>query len=138
MAYTVKKVKVRKIASLNDRPGAMAEKLEAAAEHKVNLSALFAYASQPGSPCDAFIVLEDEDAHGALADQGDCPVDSRSHAIMVTGGDAAGSGAEIARKIAASGVNARVYSAIAAGGAFGMLVGFDTNDDCDKALAALS
>ncbi len=138
MAYVAKKVTVRKVSSLKDQPGAMAEKLELAATHGVNLAALIAYASQPGSPCDAFVVLQDEAAQGKLADAGNCPVDPRSHAILVTGDNAAGSGAAIAKKIAAAGVNARIYAALAVADSFSMLVGFDTAADADKALAALS
>ncbi len=138
MAYVAKKVTIRKVSSLKDQPGAMAEKLELAATHGVDLAALLAYASQPGSPCDAFVVLQDEETQGALADQGGCPVDPRSHALLVTGDNAAGSGAAIAKKIAAAGVNARIYAGLAVGDGFSMLIGFDTGADAEKALAALS
>lgn len=138
MAYTATKVKVRKVGPLPDRPGAIAEKLALAAANGVGLAAGIAYSSKPGESCNAYVVLANEAAHGHLADQEGYPPDPESPAIMVTGDDAPGVGAEVTRKIAAVGVSLRVFCGLSFAGKFGLLLGFDTEADADKALAALA
>ncbi len=138
MALSVRRVKVRKAPSLPDRPGAVAEQLAIAAAHGVGLASLVAYTMAPGEPGQAWVVLEDDGAHGGLADQAGCYPEPASFAVLVTGDNQVGAGATVTRKLAAAGLNARFMQAMGVGEQFAMLVSFATESDAAKALEALA
>jgi hypothetical protein len=138
VSLTVRKVKVRKVADLPDRPGAVAEQLATAAANGVGLAALVAYVMTPGESGQGWLVLEDEESHGELADMVGCHVVSDLPAVLVTGENLIGAGAQVAKKLASAGLNARFMQAMGVGPSFAMLVGFRTQDEVSKALELLA
>lgn len=137
MAISVRRVKVRKVSNLPDRPGAVAEQLATAAAHGVGLASLVAYTMAPGESGQAWVVLDDEAAHGSLADQAGAYAAPGLFAVLVTGDNRVGAGAEVARKLASAGLNTRFVQAMGVGGQFAMLVGFGSEADAAKAQEVL-
>jgi hypothetical protein len=138
MAISVRRVKVRKVSNLPDRPGTVAEQLATAAAHGVGLASLVAYTMAPGESGQAWIVLDDEAAHGSLADQAGAYAASGLFAILVTGDNRVGAGAEVTRKLASAGLNTRFLQAMGVGGQFAMLVGFGSDADAARAEEVLA
>lgn len=137
MSLAVRKVRLRKVSNIPDRPGAVAEQLTTAAQWGVGLASLTAYVMTPGGSGQAWVVLENEAAHGALADQAGCWAVADVHAVLVSGPNSVGAGAKVTRALANAGLSASVIQAMAVGDSFSMLIGFRAEADAAKAVEAL-
>lgn len=137
MAYEVNKVDVF-AGSLADRPGGLADKLEALAGAGANLEFVVARRSPegPGSAVVFVAPIKGPKQIRAAQGQGMSKTDSL-HSLRVEGPDKPGLGARITRTIADAGINMRGLSAAALGRRMVVYFAFDSNDDARKASAVL-
>jgi len=137
MKLEVSKVEVWS-ASLEDRPGALAEKLAALSDAGANLEFVLAR-REPAAPGTGVVFIapikgarQTKAAAGVgLAKSGDLC------ALRVEGADKPGLGAAITRAIAQAGVNLRGLTAVAAGRKAVAYLAFDSADDARKAAKAI-
>lgn len=137
MALKVGKVDVW-AATIEDRPGGAAEKLEVLAQAGANLEMLLARrtAENPGKGVMFVTPLKGKKTTEA-AQQAGMGRPENIHSVRVEGGDKPGLGAKIARALSDAGINIRGMSAIAIGRKFVSFIALDTADDQARAIAAL-
>lgn len=118
-------------ASVEDRPAALAEKLETLSGGGVNLEFMLARRApeSPGRGVVFISPIKGAKQHKAAREAGFMPTEAL-HSIRIEGADAPSLGAFIARRIAESGVNIRGFSASVTDGKF---VGYLALDDIDEA-----
>ena len=124
-------------ATIEDRAGGTAEKLEGLSKAGANLEMLLARrtAEQPGKGV-MFVTPLKGKAVKAAQDAG-MGKPENIHSVRIEGGDKPGLGSKIARALGDAGINFRGMSAIAIGKKFVSFVALDSAEDQAKAIAAL-
>lgn len=126
------------VASLEDKPGAMAEKLAALAEAGADLDFIIARRSpeKPGTSVLFVTPLRGDREVRAATAQG-FSVSSHLHSVRVEGLNEPGIAARTSGKIGKAGINLRGFSGAAFGTRFVMHFAFDTTEDTLKAMTLL-
>jgi hypothetical protein len=126
------------VAALEDKPGAMAEKLAALAEAGADLDFIIARRApeKPGTGVLFVTPLRGDREVRAAATLG-FSASSHLHSVRVEGLNEPGIAARTSGKISKAGVNLRGFSAAAFGTRFVMHFAFDTTEDALKAMAIL-
>jgi len=121
-------------ASIQDKPGGLAEKLEALAKTGAALDFVIARRSpdKPGMGVLFVAPLKGDKAVQAAKAAGFARTDSL-HSVRIEGPDQAGLGARLTRKLADAGINLRGLSAAAIGDRFVCYLALDSAADADKA-----
>jgi hypothetical protein len=124
-------------ATIEDRAGGTADKLESLAKAGASLEMLLARrtAEQPGKGV-MFVTPLKGKATKAAQDQG-MGRPENIHSVRIEGTDKPGLGSKIARALGDAGINFRGMSAIAIGKKFVSFVALDSADDQAKAIATL-
>lgn len=136
MALKVTKVDVR-VATIEDRPGGAAEKLDALAQGGANLEMLLARRTdEPGKGVMFVTPVKGAKANKAAQGAG-FNQPERIHSVRIEGGDKPGLGAKIARALGDAGINFRGISAVAIGKKFVSYVALDSAEDAARAVSAL-
>ncbi len=119
-------------ATLDDRPGSLAEKFEALAKAGANLELGIARRT-PEKPGKGVLFVTPLGARQAAAARaaGFTPA-AGLHTVRVAGPDAPGLGAKAAKVIAQAGINLRGVSAVAIAGKVVLYVALDTREDADQ------
>ena len=127
------------VAELEDKPGALAEKLKALADAGADLEFVIARRApdKPGTGV-VFITQLSDDAQIKAARENGFSVTKSLHSIRIAGKDKPGIGAEITSKLAIAGINLRGLSAGVVEDGFIMHLALDTEDDAKKALDVLA
>ena len=125
-------------ASIQDKPGGMAEKLEALAKAGAALDFVIARRSpdKPGTGVLFVAPLKDDKAIQAAKAAGFAKSDSL-HSVRIEGPDQAGIGARLTRKLADAGINLRGLSAAAVGNRFVCYLALDSTGEAAKAAELL-
>lgn len=137
MAYTARKIDVW-IAELEDRPGALASKLEPLGQAGADLT--FAVARrQPDRPGTGIVFLGP--LKGArqtrAAESAGFRRATELAAVHLEGPNQPGAAGKVVRLLADAGINLRGMSAITIGRKFALLLAFDSPADADRALARI-
>jgi len=126
-------------ATIEDKPGGLANKLEALAGAKANLEFVLARRTPErghGQGVVFLTPLKSAEQEKKAVDAGFTKTDTL-HSVRVEGADAPGIGAKMTRALASAGINLRGLSAAAMGKNFVAYFAFDTAADADKASDAL-
>ncbi len=136
MALNVRQVKVWS-ASIDDRPGGLAQKLDLLAKAGANLEFVIARRTpeQPGKGV-VFVTPLDGEAVKAAQAAGFNVSDSL-HSVRVEGPDEPGLGAKLTAALAHAGINLRGLSAAAIGNRMVCHLALDTSSDALKAVEGL-
>jgi len=126
-------------ASIQDKPGGMAEKLEALAKAGAALDFVIARRSpdKPGTGVLFVAPLKGDKAIQAAKAVGFAKSDSL-HSVRLEGPDQAGLGARLTRQLAGAGINLRGLSAAAIGDRFVCYLALDSAADAAKATELLT
>ncbi len=137
MAYRITPEQVR-IATLPDRPGGLAEKLEAVSNAGVDLDFLIARrsADQPGNGVVFLSPAPGQDLARAIEKAG-LSSWSSANTVRIDGPDQAGLGTRIARAISEAGINLRGMSGARIGDQAAFHLAFDNADDAAAGHKAL-
>lgn len=125
-------------ATVDDRAGGAADKLEALARAGANLEMVFARRTpeQPGKGILFAGPIKGAKAARAAQEAGFSKPDN-IHGVRIEGGDKAGLGAKITRALGDAGVSFRGMTAIVIGRKFVDYIACDSAEDAAKAVAAL-
>ena len=124
------------VATVEDRAGGAADKLDALAKGGANLEMLLARRSEPGKG--VMFVTPVKGAMAAKAAKAAGFGKPQSiHSVRIEGGDKPGLGSKIARTLGDAGINFRGVSAVAMGKKFISYIALDSADDAARAIAAL-
>jgi hypothetical protein len=134
MALKVSKADVW-AATIDDRPGGAAEKLDALSRAGANLEMLLARRSEAGKGV-MFVTPLKGKAMKAAQEAG-MGQPQTIHSVRIEGGDKPGLGSKIARALGDAGINFRGMSAIAIGKKFVSFVALDSAEDQAKAISTL-
>jgi hypothetical protein len=134
MALKVSKADVW-AATIDDRPGGAAERLDALSKAGANLEMLLARRSEPGRGVMFVTPLKGKAAKAAQEAGMGQP--QTIHSVRIEGGDKPGLGARIARALGDAGINFRGMSAIAIGKKFVSFVALDSAEDQARAISTL-
>lgn len=137
MAYTVKKVEVW-AGEVADRPGGLADKIEALSSAGANLEFVIARraADKPGTGVVFVTPIKGAKQKGAAQGAGLATTDAL-HSVRVDGPDKAGLGAKMTKALAEAGINLRGISAAALGRRGVSYFAFDSAADADNAVRVL-
>jgi hypothetical protein len=137
MALKVTRVDVW-VATMEDRPGGLAGKLEALAEAGANLEFVVArrVPDKPGAGVVFVAPVKGAKAVKAAAAAGFAKAESM-HSVRAEGPDKPGLGARITQELAAAGINLRGLSAAAIGKRCVVYLALDTDDAAAKAMKIL-
>jgi len=137
MPYTIDKVDVW-VGSMEDRPGALAEKLAALAGKGVNLQFVIARRApdKPGTGV-VFLAPVTGAAQTKAAKAAGLVKSAHLRSVRVEGPDKPGLGATIACALAEGGINLRGLSAAALGKRCVVYIACDSNADAGKATKVL-
>lgn len=137
MAYTIKKVDVW-VGEIADRPGGLAEKLEALGKAGANLEFIISRRApdKPGTGVVFLTPIRGSKQKLAASGAGFNTTDSL-HSVRVEGPDRPGLGMKMTRALAGVGINLRGVSAAALGRRSVTYFAFDSADDAAKAIGAL-
>jgi len=125
------------VATIEDRAGGAADKLDALAKGGANLEMLLARRTEtPGQGVMFVTPIKGAKAVKAAQDAGFGKPEN-IHSVRVEGGDKPGLGAKIARTLGDAGINFRGVSAVAIGSKFISYIACDSADDAARAIAAL-
>ncbi|HUU90729.1 MAG TPA: ACT domain-containing protein [Phycisphaerae bacterium] len=136
MALDVTQVEVW-AATIDDRPGGLAEKLDALAAAGANLEFVIARRTPEGPGDGVVFVTPIAGAAAKAAEAAGFAVAASLRSLRVEARDAPGLGAEITGALAAAGVNLRGVSAAAIGDRCVCYLAFDSPEDSAKAADAL-
>jgi hypothetical protein len=125
-------------ATIDDKPGGLAAKLDALARAGANLGFVIARRSpdRPGHGVVFVTPLEGGAQEGAAKASG-FEVSESLHGLRIEGDDAPGLGAKLTAALAGAGINLRGLSAAAFGSKFIMHLAFDSDSDAAKAVSTL-
>lgn len=125
-------------ATVDDRAGGAADKLEALARAGANLEMVFARRTpeQPGKGILFAGPIKGTKATRAAQEAGFAKPDN-IHGVRIEGGDKAGLGAKITRALGDASISFRGMTAIVIGRKFVDYIACDTAEDAAKAVAAL-
>ena len=120
-------------ASIEDRPGGLAEKLEVLAQADVDLEFIIARrtSSTPGAGV-VFVAPVKGPRQVRAAKKVGFEKTKSLHAVRIATGNKPGFSAELAKKIAEAGINLRGYSGAAIGNRAVIYLGFDSDADANK------
>jgi hypothetical protein len=136
MALKVTKADVW-VATIEDRAGGAADKLEALAKAGANLEMVFARRTErPGEGVMFVTPLKGAKVVKAAQESG-MAKPQNIHSVRIEGGDKPGLGAKIARALGNAGINFRGISAIAMGRKFISYIACDSAEDQAKAVSVL-
>ena len=125
------------VATIEDRAGGAADKLDALAEGGANLEMLLARRTEtPGQGVMFVTPVKGAKAVKAAQEAGFAKPEN-IHSVRVEGGDKPGLGAKIARTLGDAGINFRGVSAVAIGTKFISYIACDSAEDAARAIAAL-
>ena len=126
------------VASMDDRPGALAEVLAALREAGADLQFIIARRSPeaPGKGVVFVTPLQGDREIRAAADAG-FNVTRKLHSVRIMGRDRPGIAAELTQKLADAGVNLRGFSASVIGTQFVAYAAVDSQSDASKVVAIL-
>jgi len=125
------------VATIEDRAGGAAEKLEALANGGANLEMLLARRTdQPGQGVMFVTPVKGAKAVKAAQAAGFGKPEN-IHSVRIEGGDKPGLGAKIARALGDAGISFRGVSAVAIGRNFISYIACDSAEDATRALSAL-
>lgn len=125
-------------ASLEDKPGTLANKLTALAEAGADLDFIIARRT-PDKPGGGVVFLTPlrGDAETEAASELGFTATNRLHSVRVAGRNGPGVVARLARKVGEAGISLRGLSAAAIGTQFVLHLAFDKEEDAQKAIALL-
>ena len=137
MAYSIKKVEVW-AGEVADRPGGLADKMDALSGAGANLEFVIARRSpdKPGTGVVFVTPIKGAKQKGAAQSAGLTTTDSL-HSVRVDGPDKAGLGAKMAKALADAGINLRGISAAALGRRAVSYFAFDSAADAENAVRVL-
>jgi hypothetical protein len=137
MALKAAKVEIWS-ATLEDRPGGGAEKLEALAKGGANLEFVFMRRTpeSPGRGVMFATPVKGARAKKAAQEAGFAP-SADIHFVRIEGGDKPGLGSRMARALAGGGISFRALSATALGRKFVTYLALDSAEDAARAVALL-
>jgi hypothetical protein len=123
------------IASLEDKPGALAAKLAALADAGADLDFVIARRSpdRPGTGV-MFVTPLRGDAELKAASEIGFSAANRLHSLRVEGDNVKGLAGKVSGKLGAGGINIRGFSGAVIGKRFVLHIAFDTADLRDKAM----
>ena len=125
------------VATIEDRAGGAAEKLEALAKGGANLEMLLARRTeQPGQGVMFVTPVKGAKAVKAAQAAGFGKPEN-IHSVRIEGGDKPGLGSKIARALGDAGINFRGVSAVAIGRNFISYIACDSAEDATRALSVL-
>jgi hypothetical protein len=125
------------VATIEDRAGGAAEKLDALAQGGANLEMLLARRTeQPGQGVMFVTPVKGAKAVKAAQAAGFGKPEN-IHSVRIEGGDKPGLGAKIARALGDAGISFRGVSAVAMGRNFISYIACDSAEDATKALSVL-
>ena len=126
------------VAELEDKPGALARKLNALADAGADLEFVIARRApdKPGTGI-VFLTRLTGDAQVKAARENGFSVTDRLHSIRIVGENKPGIGAEMTSKLGSAGINLRGLSAGVVGDGFVMHLALDTEEDAIKAIEIL-
>ncbi len=131
MRVDVSRVEVWAV-SIKDRPGTLAEKLEALAQAEVDLEFAIARRAKPGKSV-AFVTPIKGPRQIRAARKAGFEKTKSLHGVRVATGNKPGFGAELTKRLADAGVNLRGLSGAAIGNRAIFHLAFDSSDDANKA-----
>lgn len=125
-------------ASLEDKPGALANKLSALAEAGADLAFTIARRApdKPGTGVVFVTPLRGDQEIEAAGELGFAAT-NRLHSVRVEGRNERGIAGKLTQQVAKAGINLRGFSAAAIGTQFVSHMAFDTAEDAQKAIALL-
>jgi hypothetical protein len=124
-------------ATIEDRAGGAADKLDALARGGANLEMLLARRTEvPGQGVMFVTPVKGAKAVKAAQDAG-FGMPSHIHSVRVEGSDKPGLGSKIARALGNAGINFRGVSAVAIGSKFISYIACDSAEDAAKAIGVL-
>jgi hypothetical protein len=125
-------------ASVEDRPGALANKLETLAEAGADLDFIIARRSpeKPGTGVVFVTPLRGDRELEAATEEGFAAT-SHLHSVRVEGKNEAGVAGKVAQQIGQAGLNLRGFSGAVIGTRFVLHLAFDTVEEAQKAIALL-
>ena len=137
MAYSIKKVDVW-AGEIADRPGGLADKVDALSNAGANLEFIIARraADKPGTGVVFVTPIKGAKQKGAAQANGLATTGSL-HSVRVEGPDKAGLGAKMTKALADAGINLRGLSAAALGRRGVSYFAFDSAADADGAVRVL-
>lgn len=123
---------------MDDRPGGLAKKLDALAQADIDLEFVNARRAPdvPGTGVVFLMPIKGAKQVRAARKAGFEKTKSL-HGIRIATGNKPGFSAEIAKKIAAEGINLRAFSGAAISNRAIFYLGFDTNTDANRAMQVL-
>jgi hypothetical protein len=126
------------VAGMEDKPGALGNKLAALAEAGADLGFIIARRSpeKPGTGVVFVTPLCGDKEIEAATDEG-FSVSSHLHGVRVEGRNEPGIAAKVTRKIADAGLNLRGFSGAVIGTQFVLHLAFDTPEGAQKAISVL-
>ncbi|MEX0885662.1 MAG: ACT domain-containing protein [Phycisphaeraceae bacterium] len=126
-------------ATIDDRPGGLAEKLDALSAAGANLEFIISRrdADNPGKGVLFVTPIEGDAVEHAAKAAGFAPTTSL-HSVRVMGGDRPGLGAQITWLLADAGLNLRGLSAAAIGDQSVVYLAFDSTADASQAIKLLA
>jgi len=136
MALAIKKIILWR-AEVDNRPGALATTLEPVAQAGVDLKVVMGYRHPAAEGKAAIEVFPISNKKAATAGSAAGLAASEIPALLVEGDNKPGSGYKIAQGIAAAGVNMAFFMAQVIGRKFAAVIGFETEDDAQKAIPAI-
>jgi hypothetical protein len=125
-------------ASVEDKPGALSNKLQALAEAGADLDFIIARRSpeKPGTGVVFVTPLRGDRELEAAAEEG-FTASSHLHSVRVEGKNEPGIAGKVAQRIAQGGLNLRGFSGAVIGTQFVLHLAFDTAEEAEKAIALL-
>ena len=125
-------------ASVEDKPGALANKLSALAEVGADLDFVIARRAtdKPGMGV-VYVTPVRGDREIAAAGELGFAATNRMHSVRVEGKNESGIGAKVTRKVGKAGLNLRGFSGAVIGTQFVLHLSFDTAEDAQKAIKLL-
>jgi len=125
-------------ATLEDRPGGLADKLAPLAQAGVNLEFIISRRTPERAGSGVVFITPIKGAkHVKAAQAAGFQKSTSLHSVRVDGADKPGSGARMTRALAEAGINLRGLSAAAMGTRFVTYLALDTAEDAAKAAAVL-
>ncbi len=125
-------------ATINDKPGGLAEVLSTLRDEGANLQFIIARRApdKPGTGVVFVTPLQGDRELRAAAEVG-FNVSHSLHSLRVSGKDRPGVGADLVQKLADTGINLRGFSASVIGTQFVAYIAFDSFDDATRAARVL-
>lgn len=126
-------------ASIEDKPGALADKLAALAEAGADLDFIIARRApdRPGTGVLFVTPLRGDREIEAAGDLG-FSATNRLHSVRVEGRNEPGIAAKLSQRVAAAGINLRGFSGAVIGTQFVLHLAFESEDDAGKAIVLLT